>query len=256
MAKRKIIFNNLELHWVCACSLWHEELTLFTEIDNELYPQSNIVMAGFPDDSSLRRYFGEYNQRSLTFEEDALPALSGLLSVFSRSFEGGFLYGIPEMFFEHSHGWRPCGNGYLQRRIPSGRPIESRFESSGLPSWSWLGWKGSVDTRCQTAIRVASNYVSGEAYVEEAFPITEWYTSRLPTDPQEQRRRIRPTWFDKRDGYKDFINPMPPGWTCVAAPDNEPRFYPDGCGRYNFKRESMLEHHGRPIEWYYPFPVD
>ncbi|KAL9574074.1 hypothetical protein ACKAV7_001850 [Fusarium commune] len=139
LAKRKIIFNNLEIHWVCSCSLWHEELTQFTEIDNELHPQSNIVMAGFPDDSFLRRYFDEYNQRSLSFEEDALPALSGLLSVFSRSFEGGFLYGIPEMFFEHSLCWRASGTKGLQRRIASSRPIESRFESSDLPSWSWLG---------------------------------------------------------------------------------------------------------------------
>ncbi|KAH7180178.1 hypothetical protein DER46DRAFT_631152 [Fusarium sp. MPI-SDFR-AT-0072] len=225
LAKRKIIFNNLEIHWVCSCSLWHEELTQFTEIDNELHPQSNIVMAGFPDDSFFRRYFDEYNQRSLSFEEDALPALSGLLSVFSRSFEGGFLYGIPEMFFEHSLCWRASGTKGLQRRIASSRPIESRFESSDLPSWSWLG------------IRVDSNYVSEEEYVEEAFPITEWYTSRLPTDPQEQRRKIRPRW--KR----------------VPVPENEPRLYPDGCSRYLFEHESMLEPYGRLSEWYYPFPV-
>ncbi|KAF5693117.1 hypothetical protein FDENT_2259 [Fusarium denticulatum] len=102
MAKRKIIFYNDEVHWVCSCSLWHEELTLFTEVNNELNPQSKIVIAGFPDDSSLCRYFNECNQRSLTFEEDALLALSGLLLVFSRSFEGGILYGIPKMFFVHS----------------------------------------------------------------------------------------------------------------------------------------------------------
>ncbi|RKL16691.1 hypothetical protein BFJ70_g14979 [Fusarium oxysporum] len=133
LAKRKTIFNNLEIHW------------------------SNIVMDGFPDDSSLRRYLDEYNQRSLSFEEDALPALSSLLSVFSRTFECGFLYGIPEMFFEHSLCWRASGTKGLQRRTASSRPIESRFESSDLPSWSWLGWKGSVYTRSQTGIRVDSN---------------------------------------------------------------------------------------------------
>nr|RBQ92307.1 hypothetical protein FVER53263_21009 [Fusarium verticillioides] len=162
MAKRKIIFYNHEVHWVCSCSLWHEELTSFTEIDDELHPQSNIVMAEFPDDSSLRRYFEEYNQRSLAFEEDALPALSGLLSVLSRSFEGGFLYGIPEMFFKHSLCWRASGTEGLQRRIASSRPMESRFEYSELPSWSWLGWKGLVYTRSQTVIRVDSNWISEE----------------------------------------------------------------------------------------------
>ncbi|KAI8713546.1 HET domain-containing protein [Fusarium sp. LHS14.1] len=260
MAKRKIIFNNLELHWVCGCSVWHEELTSYTEIDEETLTHSNIVMAGFPDDSSLQRYLNAYNQRSLTFDEDALPAVSGLLSGFGRSFQGGFLYGIPEMFFEHSLGWRPDLNGGLQRRVPSGRPIEDKFTSSGLPSWSWLGWKGSIDTRCQTAIRVDSNYSTSDAYVEEAFLITEWYTSRSPTDPLDKRRRIRSTWYEKRDGYKDFARPMPPGWTrrdAVTVPSlhNEPRLYPDGCDIYIFQHEALLENWERPLEWYYPFPV-
>ncbi|KAF5981691.1 hypothetical protein FBULB1_4629 [Fusarium bulbicola] len=205
MAKRKIIFYNHEAHWVCSCSLWHEELTLFTEIDFELHPQFKFVMAEFPDDSSLSRYFHEYNQRSLTFEEDALPALFGLLSVFSRSL-----------------CWRASGTKGLQRRMASSRPIESRFEYSDLPSWSWLGWKGSIHIRGQTGIRVGSNYTREEEYVEEAFPITEWYTSRLPTDRRERWRRIRPTWFEKREGYKDFTKPMPPGWKRVLAPENEP----------------------------------
>ncbi|KAI3581692.1 hypothetical protein IWW34DRAFT_847882 [Fusarium oxysporum f. sp. albedinis] len=197
-------------------------------------------MDGLPYDSSLRRYLDEYNQRSLSFEEDALPALSSLLSVFSRTFECGFLYGIPEMFFEHSLCRRASGTKGLQRRTASSRPIESRFESSDLPSWSWLGWKGSI---------------SEKEYVEEAFPITDWYTSRLPTDPQEQRRKVRPSWFEKREGYKDFTKPMPPGWKRVPVPESEPRLYPDGCSRYLFEHESMLEPYGRLSEWYYPFPV-
>ncbi|EWG53257.1 hypothetical protein FVEG_17082 [Fusarium verticillioides 7600] len=212
-------------------------------------------MAGFPDDTSLRRYFAEYNQRSLRYEEDALPALWSLLPVFSRSFEGGFLYGIPEIFFEHGLCWRAYGTKGLQHRIASSRPLESRFEYSDLPSWSWLGWKGSVYTRSQTRIRVDSNNISEEDYVEEAFPITEWYTGRSPTAPQEKRRRIRSTWFEKRKRYKDFTTPLPPGWKRVPAPQNEPCPYPDGCSKYLFDHESMLGPYGRLSQWYYPFPV-
>ena len=43
---------------------------------------------------------GKYNARDLTYEQDALPAIWGLLSVLNRSFEGGFLQGLPEMFFD------------------------------------------------------------------------------------------------------------------------------------------------------------
>ncbi|KAJ4115403.1 hypothetical protein NW768_011255 [Fusarium equiseti] len=255
LSKRKIIFCNDELHWVCACSLWHEELTLHTQIDDELTSWSDALMAGFPHELCISRYLETYNRRLLTFEEDALPAISGLLSVFSRSFEGGFLYGIPEMFFEHSLGWRVLFDN-LERRSPSGRPVESQFASSGLPSWSWLGWKGLFHQRCQTAIEV-NNRVSR---IEEAFPITDWYTSDLPSGPPEQRRRIQSTWYQRRDTYKDFTRPMPPGWTrrdvtVDSSTCNKTRLYPDGCDKYVFQHESMPECNGEPLEWYYPFPV-
>ncbi|KAF4503256.1 heterokaryon incompatibility [Fusarium agapanthi] len=156
---------------------------------------------------------------------------------------------------EHSLCWRASGTKGLQRRIASSRPIESRFEYFHLPSWSWLGCKGSVHDCSQTGIRVGSNYTCEEEYVEEAFPITEWYTSSSPTNPREQRRRIRPTWFENREEYKDLSKPMPPGWNRLLAPTSEPRIYPDGCSKYLFQHESMLQTYGRRSEWYYPFPV-
>ncbi|KAF5555927.1 hypothetical protein FPHYL_8111 [Fusarium phyllophilum] len=114
------------------------------------------------------------------------------------------------------------------------------FDNDEVHWWSWLGWKGSVYTRTQTGIGVDSNYTCEEEYVEEAFPITE----------------IRPTWFEKREGYKDFTKPPPPGWKRIPATENEPRIYPDGCSKYLFQHESVLERYGRPLQWYYPFPVN
>ncbi|EJT79035.1 hypothetical protein GGTG_04124 [Gaeumannomyces tritici R3-111a-1] len=42
----------------------------------------------------------EYGSRNLTYPEDALPGILGLLPLFWRSFPGGFLYGLPEINFE------------------------------------------------------------------------------------------------------------------------------------------------------------
>ncbi|CEI67581.1 unnamed protein product [Fusarium venenatum] len=245
---------------------WHEGYTLYTELD-EFSRDLDILMAGFPDDQRLSNYIGDYNWRSLTFEEDALPAISGLLSVFSRSFEGGFLYGLSEMFFEHSLGWRrPWWHKKgLRCRVISGRPTKNQFAFSGLPSWSWLGWKGYVALRYQTAVRVRSNrivvFMEGRHRIEEAFPITEWYTSESISDPPERRRRIKSTWFENRDGFKDFTKPMPSGWSrrdvgTATSSRGEPRPYPDGCGRYVFQHEAISEINGTPVEWYYPFPVN
>ena len=114
--------------------------------------------------------------------------------------------GFLKCIFEHSLGWGPWIDN-LQRRLPLRRPIESQFASSGLTSWSRLGWEDSVTLRCQSAIEVTRSYI-----IQEAFPITEWYTGDLPWTPPEQRRRIQWTWHEKRKGYKDFIKPMPSGW--------------------------------------------
>lgn len=98
--------------------------------------------------------------------------------------------------------------------------------------------------------------------LEETTPITQWYTSHSQTDPPEMWRRIRSTWYEDRDSYKDFNKPLLPGWTRHKAPETStwnggPYLYPDGCDEYVFTHELMPvskldpEKHG----WYYPFPV-
>ncbi|OBS29575.1 hypothetical protein FPOA_03513 [Fusarium poae] len=266
LSRRRIFFLKHMLLWMCGCSRWHEDFTLYTELD-KFNRNLDITMAGFPDDQRLSTYIGDYNCRSLTFEEDTLPAISGLLSVFSRSFEGGFLYGIPEMFFEHSLGWRRPWwyKEGLRRRVVSGRPTKNQFAFSGLPSWSWLGWKGHVELRYQTAVRVRSDYIpfsiDGRHRIEEAFPITEWYTSVYASDPPQRRRRIRSTWFENRDRFKDFTKPIPLGWSrrdvdTATSSQSEPCPHPDGCGKYIFQHDAITEINGNPVEWHYPFPVN
>jgi hypothetical protein len=269
LSRRKIFLADYKIRWSCACSIWHEDSTLFSELDRKFSHDWDILMAGFPDDRRLSLYVMKYNRRSLTFEEDALAAISGLLSVFSRSFEGGFLYGIPEMFFEHSLGWRHpwwLEEG-LRHRVTSGRPAENRFAFSGLPSWSWLGWKGRVSLRYQTAIQIRSHRLEyafpGECrnQIEEAFPITEWYTSESISDPPERRRRIQSTWYKDRDSLKDFTKPMPFGWSrrdigTATSSQSDPRPRPDGCEKFVFQHEAISEMDGIPVERYYPFPVN
>ncbi|KAJ3539731.1 hypothetical protein NM208_g5373 [Fusarium decemcellulare] len=257
MAQRKIIFNRGELHWECHCSVWHEELTLDAEVDKYIDPRLGTIMAGFPDLGSLANPLTTYGEKELRYDEDALPAISSLLSVASRSFAGGFLYGIPEMFFERGLGWRPHWDHVnLQRRIPSDRPAQSQLTPCGLPSWSWLGWKGLMFHGYGEAARINDR----QDWIEETIPTTTWYTSQSPTDPPEQRRRIRSTWYENRDSYKDFTKPMPPGWTRHEAPATgsfrgEPFLYPDGCDKYTFKHEALADPDEEMNSWYFPFPV-
>ncbi|PHH80288.1 hypothetical protein CDD80_2129 [Ophiocordyceps camponoti-rufipedis] len=250
LARRRLFFHSHELHWECTCSVWHEEMIPGAEADKYLDPRPHVIIAGFPDLESLSHITGRYNEKLLRYDEDALPAITGLLSVMSRSFTGGFLYGIPEMFFDRALGWGPPWIPFLQlrRRTPSHLPEGRRLSPSGLPSWSWIGWEGLVSYGISEACRINRRVRE----IGETTPITEWYTSNSPHDPPSRRRRIRSTWFENRDGYKDFTRPLPAGWTRHEDP---PRIHPDGCARYTFTHADLPDDDSENAAWFYPFPV-
>ena len=257
MSPRKLLFNRKEIHWECRCAVWHEELTPGTEIDQYIDPGPGVMLAGFPDLTSFGRGVADYNRRLLSYDEDALSGFAGYLSVQSRSFKGGFLYGCPEMFFDRALGWKPQWNfTNLRRRVPSDRPPADRVASTALPSWSWIGWSGMVTLQHGEASRVNDRC----SYIEETIPITEWYTSSSPCG--QPRRRIHSTWFEDRDSYKSLANDpsktLPNGWTRHEASEkgtfrDEPRLYPDKCARQVFKHRDMPPDDCQ--EWYYPFSV-
>ncbi|KAF7890392.1 hypothetical protein EAF00_008707 [Botryotinia globosa] len=221
--------------------VWHEETIPDAEVDKYIDLRQNVITAGFPDLCSLSDILSNFNETELRYDEDALPAISGLLSVLSRTFTGGFLYGIPKMFFERGLGWKLFGKG---------RPSQA-----GLPSWSWVGWHGLINI---FTYGEAARINDRQKMIEETIPITKWYTSNSSSDLPENRRRIRSTWFENRDNYKDFAKPLPTGWSCHEASDTgsfqgEPHLYPNGCGKYVFKHVNMPD--SDMGSWYYPFPV-
>lgn len=78
-----------------------------------------------------------YNSRKFTYAEDSLNAITSLLSVMSFSFSGGFISGLPEMFFDEALLWQPAEP--MQRR-------QASATANNLPSWSWAGWEGEIMT--------------------------------------------------------------------------------------------------------------
>lgn len=260
MASRRLIFSKGSVHWMCQRSVWEEHLCLGVEADKYINPRMGEIMRGMPNLLALGNLIGHYNQRTLTYDEDALPGIFGLLTVFSRCFLGGFLCGIPEMFFEAALSWRPqWDHTDLRRRVPSDEPNPGQLRPCTLPSWSWVGWEGLVDI---------SQYEAGPTnprawWMKETFPITEWYTCESPTT--SQRRRIKNSWFETRETYKDFAKTSPPGWTRqpiseTANPgegklEGDVLLHPDGCDRYIFRHENMPENNESEHAWHWPFPV-
>lgn len=256
LPSRSLVFLANEVHWQCQCTVWHEELTRSIEAGAVNADLLRTLLAGFPDLWSLSAIIGNYNNGSLTYEEDALPAISGLLSVISRSFDGGFLFGIPEMFFEQCLGWQPV-DGYvnLKRRIPSTRPAALRLPCSDLPSWSWVGWQGPVEIKPDAAQIDPAWYE-----ISETYPITVFYCGQSPNEPPSKRRMIKSTWYTQRADRKDFTKPLPPGWTQhdiseASLSRDEPFLHPIDCGRYIFRHKAMCDPNPKRNYWYYPFPV-
>ncbi|CAG9981896.1 unnamed protein product [Clonostachys byssicola] len=264
MASRKILFHGGLAHWECQCSQWHEDLAHLEQLCTFINPWLRDILAGFPNLGLLGSIINRYNQRELRYEEDALPGITGLLSVLSRSYTGGFLYGIPETFFDRAIGWT-VPSWEMVRRVSSDRPNHLKF-AAGLPSWSWVGWQGDVDVG-EEAQRINHR----KTFITETIPITQWYTGDSPTTPPQARRRIRSSWYDQRDTWKkraaELASPLPDGWTRYEVKPgdklefdkrefDEPLLWPEGCGGYVYKHENLRGADWGPTDaFFYPFPV-
>lgn len=146
-ARRKIMFHYQVAVWECQCETWHEA----TRTDT-IPSITNITGSGFhinrwgwrngfrlwPDVQQYIEMVHEYNNRQLTFPADGLQAIAGLMTVWDRSFHGGFICGLPQMFFDDALLWQPCSP--LRRRTPKTCGSDQII----LPSWSWAGWEGEI----------------------------------------------------------------------------------------------------------------
>ena len=58
-----------------------------------------------------------YNHRDLTYAQDALPAISGVLDALTCGFPGGFISGLPALFLDSALLWQPLLKA--ERRVRS-----------------------------------------------------------------------------------------------------------------------------------------
>jgi hypothetical protein len=130
-----MVFVNGTVYWQCRSVTWHEHLRKFpqgpyADKPRESWPAYAFTLHSWPD---LKQYFSlvrGYNYRSLSFEEDALRAFTAIIDVFCNTFPSGFLFGVPEFFFDIGLLWTRSG------------PLKRR---KGFPGWSWVGWSGRIE---------------------------------------------------------------------------------------------------------------
>ncbi|KAH8722791.1 heterokaryon incompatibility protein-domain-containing protein [Phaeosphaeriaceae sp. PMI808] len=210
-SKRRVVFQGDTVNWECLYDAWHEQQHV-SEENIMKPPDSSAPLTGFkitlwPDMLRFARLVAVFNIRDLTFPEDALDAFAGVLSHLSRTFQGGFISGLPQMCFDAALLWQPW-KGKMRRR----RSVRCPESEAILPSWSWVGWTGSALN--SESWRSAASYQYEPLEYEQWAPCSwrtistvSWsYSISLASE-------LKPIKITADQCIKDHENrPLPKGW--------------------------------------------
>jgi hypothetical protein len=255
-SQRAIIFHDDIASWECHCAIWDEAmeacqaLNKSPEMNSESSPcqerYSNqargLQFSPWPNLDQYMLLVCAYNSRQLTFEKDVLAAFKGVTNVLSRTFKGGFLCGLPEMFFDVALLWQPQ------------RPLKRR---AGLPSWSWVGWEGKIDP---DSWRCGYGYVKSKGLMSDHYTswnisssILKWHTK---STTNEDGRAIINSSQKYRNKYLDSDeDDLPSGWS--RHYENQ---YPktETCRPYEnqYPRTETYRHDSdKKTQFSYPIPI-
>ncbi|KAF6805416.1 hypothetical protein CSOJ01_09491 [Colletotrichum sojae] len=210
LSRRRLIFANHRVYWRCACANRDEDLhdTVDYTDNHPLFLNVNLprmLNAPKPDYRSLVRLLAEYNGRVLTYPQDALVGITGLLTLVEPCFPGGFLSGLPEARFDSCLAWTSL-NGMKRRRANDTRgPVSSL---SCLPSWSWVGWHSfRMYDYCVNNFKARSHLGS------RSISITQWYTHQT-SDAQTKRPIMSRGQNGTRDNEPPRAKPQTPYISC------------------------------------------
>ncbi|KAF2114566.1 heterokaryon incompatibility protein-domain-containing protein [Lophiotrema nucula] len=169
LSKRRLIVTDTQILYECNAMRCSEALNLPLEANHtdnareRVGHYSTFIETGFFDNtlvasnrSDALRYIADYYQRQLSYPEDALNAIQGVLQVFMQGTNDRkqyFLTGVP------IHGLlvqNSLGRGSI--RIDSSAKnafltglfwyhLQGGKRRSQFPSWSWAGWEGGQLSR-------------------------------------------------------------------------------------------------------------
>ncbi|KAL1857552.1 hypothetical protein Daus18300_010310 [Diaporthe australafricana] len=106
-------------------------------------PKDLTSLSPVPDFKFYIELVCRYSNRNLTYDQDVLPAFSGVIEAFSRqTFRGGFVSGLPALFLDSALLWQPLLKARRRSMVGAGARIAPK---APLPSWSWAGWQCLVD---------------------------------------------------------------------------------------------------------------
>ncbi|OTA93527.1 hypothetical protein M434DRAFT_395570 [Hypoxylon sp. CO27-5] len=172
LSRRRLIFTDEQVYFECQ-RFTRED----SHIDNALYSSYNSMFheSAFglrPEE--IFNYISEYSRRKFTYKEDYLNGFLGIfdsLAGFEHSIH--HLFGVPifpQVTLYNTGSIRRTNMSYSCRLMMGMNWIVkegTRRREQGFPSWSWVGWSGSVSwaTHKKNFMGMISN---SEAWVESA----------------------------------------------------------------------------------------
>lgn len=137
LSKRLLVLTRLQMFFTCRHGYTYYE---DNRVENK--PPSQIDRAGqvFGSATAAATNFevyadaiAEYTSRQMSFLEDGLNAISGVLNQFQTWFRSDFLSGLPLTELDQALLWYPKMD-VTRRKDQSGNDL--------FASWSWVGWVG------------------------------------------------------------------------------------------------------------------
>ncbi|RSL56222.1 hypothetical protein CEP54_008973 [Fusarium duplospermum] len=149
LSRRIMVFTPSQVFWICEDAMWDEEVIL--ELPK---PRVRVESLAFGcndewDDrdpkftsKALVTYIMQFSMREFTFSADVLPAFLGVVRRYEHLNNEVIHWGIPTQLFDQSLVWKAG----TERRKEKHRFVcgDSEVREVPYPSWSWLGWTGSI----------------------------------------------------------------------------------------------------------------
>jgi hypothetical protein len=215
----KLIFLNGRVEWRCNGGTREEDQVKQQQLVSLNTISKDWFGSVIPTLESLEQVVQVYARRKMSFPEDGFAAFAGVQTMLERLYQPHFTYGLPEFWFDIALNWTPMqcppSQEFFKRRHTSGLK-DSIMVSHHLPSWSWVGWIGSIQFPgdSQLSLNDPEEYRSWkdhrETYSGFTEPVTTWYA--IATTDSLERRPIHSALHD----YKLLADrsALPRGWRC------------------------------------------
>ncbi|KAF2235042.1 HET-domain-containing protein [Viridothelium virens] len=164
LSRRLLFFTECQAYFQCSCgvccedsvgeyhhpaafvhhsiNLWNPR-TCYGADDHDNFGDLWLLFSRYSSESDAFRaycnFISVYMRRQLSYPEDILDAVSGLLKVFERSMDTSFISGLPIRWFDHALLWELYDPASRRKSRTLGE-TEQRF-----PSWSWTGWSAGSE---------------------------------------------------------------------------------------------------------------